>query len=280
MRYVAILAGIGLILAVTGTAGAVTFVFDPNDLLDLYGSNSADPNVTQENARRLHETWTSNFYNTFGDNLAIGHSQPTDHNTYVNWHSGLGANEGLGSFSTWLHGDPGARAWGETLLADPSKPMSATAAPGWNAAIVDNPWDTGYGAGYLAVYWTTDPSLYIRPGGADIGTFSFTGDIYVDTNADNDITGEPLAQIGDPYRVWFADTWMNEGDDSLRALVFDAGGWGDLEPNDGTFASATAGDSALEAVLTLEPIPEPVTMAGLMLGIGCLARYVRKRRRA
>jgi hypothetical protein len=26
------------------------------------------------------------------------------------------------------------------------------------------------------------------------------------------------------------------------------------------------------------PIPEPVTMAGLALGIGCLARYVRKRR--
>ena len=35
MRYVGLLAGIGLLLAAGATAGAVTFVFDPNDLLDL-----------------------------------------------------------------------------------------------------------------------------------------------------------------------------------------------------------------------------------------------------
>ena len=45
------------------------------------------------------------------------------------------------------------------------------------------------------------------------------------------------------------------------------------------FASltCTAYGPALDNV-SVELIPEPVTMAGLMLGIGCLARYVRKRR--
>ncbi|HUU82944.1 MAG TPA: PEP-CTERM sorting domain-containing protein, partial [Phycisphaerae bacterium] len=38
----------------------------------------------------------------------------------------------------------------------------------------------------------------------------------------------------------------------------------------------TLGDFGLEYA----PIPEPVTMAGLALGIGCLTRYVRRRRAA
>ncbi len=47
-----------------------------------------------------------------------------------------------------------------------------------------------------------------------------------------------------------------------------------LYPN--IIPSFNAGRGDLAAVI----IPEPVTMAGLMLGIGCLARYVRKRRGA
>jgi hypothetical protein len=280
MKYLGLLVGVGLVLAIAGTAGAVTFVFDPNDLLDLYPQpyTETDVKVSQENARRLHETWASNWYNTFSDGLAAGHSQPTDYNTYVNWRNGLGANEGLGSFSLWLRGDVGARSWGEVLLSDPNKELTATAASGWNVEVVDNIWNTGEGYGQVAVWWTTDPALYLRPGGADIGNFSFSGDIYVDTNGDNYITGESLAQVGTPYRVWFADTTMNQGDDEVRALVFDDGGWGTLDPSADAFASATAGDSALEAVLTLSPVPEPATMTLIALGMG-VAAVLRARRR-
>lgn len=278
MKRLAIVLAVGLVLAVGTSAhtAVLTFEFDPNDLLDLYPTDHSVSKTTQTDARRVHETWGSNFYNTFNDYMAAGHTQPTDYNTYRNWRDGLGENEGLGSFSTWLHGDPAARAWGETLIADPSKPMSATAASGWNVTILDNPWDTGYGAGYIAVWWTTDPTKYLRPGGADIGMFTFTADVYVDSNADNNIAGDQHAQGGVPYRIWFADTWMNQGDEGLRALVFDNQGWGTLEPNDGTFASATAGDSALEAVLDVAgmPVPEPVGLG--LVGLALLA--VRKKR--
>ncbi len=263
---IAVLAVAAMLLATGGAmAGVTTIEFKPNDLLNLY---SADPNgskTTDPNARRLHETWATEWYNTFSDYMDSGHTQPSDYNTYLNWRASLGAGEGLNSFSTWLHGDPAARSWGEVLLADPSVAMTATvsAGSGWNCTIVANPWDTGYGAGYIAVYWTTDPNQYIRPSGPNLGTFSFTADLYVDADQNNNIVGDANAQDGVPYRIWFADTTTNQGDPNVRALVFDNAGWGSLTPNYGTFSSATAGDSALEAVLV---IPEPATMSLLVLG--------------
>jgi hypothetical protein len=259
MKHLITICAIATLLLAAGPVHAkyLTFEFNPNDLINLYGSDfETGLKATQDNPRRVHETWAINWYQTFSDYLDPKTTQPGSGNTYSNWRTGLGENEGLNSFSTWLHGDPGARSWGEILLADPSKPMYATAAPGWNVTIEDNPWDTGYGAGYIAVYWTTDPTKYLRPG-STIGTFSFTADLYVDTNADNNIAGDPDAEWGVPYRIWFADTVKNYGDDTIRALVFDESGWGSLTPNYGTFASATAGDSAVEAVLTLTSIPAP-----------------------
>ncbi len=275
-RLITICVVMGMILTVTTVAEAavLTIDFRPNDLLDLYPADYSGSKTTQDNARRLHETWASEFYNTFSDYMATGHTQPDDYNTYLNWRTGLGEGEGLNSFSTWLHGDTAARAWGEVLIADPCQQMSATVAAGsgWNVTITENEWDTGFGKGWIAVYWTTDSSKYIRPGGADLGTFSFTADLYVDTDENNNIAGDPDAVAGAPYRIWFADTVTNWDDDDTRALVFDDAGWGSLDPSYDEFASATAGDSALEAILT---VPEPATMC--LLGLGGLSLLRRKR---
>jgi hypothetical protein len=43
-------------------------------------------------------------------------------------------------------------------------------------------------------------------------------------------------------------------------------------------AYASGGSGQVGAWTLNQPIPEPVTMAGLVLGLGCLSRYIRKRR--
>jgi len=268
-------AGVIMVSGITAKAEYLTFQFNPNDIVDLYNAGFTGLKATQDNARRVHKVWATDWYQTFADYLDAGTTQRGSTDTYFNWLFGLGENEGLGSFSTWLHGDPGARSWGEILLADPDKPMYATTASGWDVTIVDNPWDTGYGAGKIVVWYTTDPDLYLRPGGADIGTFSFTADVYVDTDENNNILGDLDAQAGVPYRIWFADTCMNQGDDNVPALVFDDQGWGTLIPNYGTFAQTPGGDAAIEAILTIAPIPEPATIC--LLGLGGLALLRRRK---
>jgi hypothetical protein len=231
-------------------------------------------NSTQRDARRIHEVYCSTgpFYNTFNDHLLPGHSQPTDYNTYWNWRGGLGVDEGLGSFSFYLRGEypTVTQAWGEILVTNPNVPISATAAPGWNAAVVAS---GGPAGGEVVIWWTTDPTKYIRPGGANIGTFSFIADVYEDSNWNGLDLTDPDATAGVLYRIWFADTWMNLGDEDVPALVYDAAGLGSLTPSAIPFSQTADGDSGMEAILTLTGVPEPATLCLLALGgVGLLAR--------
>jgi hypothetical protein len=273
---IAVFCAAGLLMtAGAAQANTLTFTFDPNDLLDLYPADYSMPNDTQPNARRIHEVYRSEYYATFSNNLLSGHSQPTDYDTYVNWRAGLGVNEGLGSFSFYLRGEypTVTQAWGEILVTNPAVPITATAAPGWNATVVES---GGPDGGEVVIWWTTDPALYIRPGGADIGTFTFTADLYEDSNWNGLDPTDPDATAGVPYRIWFADSWMNEGDWDVPALVYDDEGWGTLTPAADPFTQTVDGDSGVEIILTLTGVPEPATLCLLALGgVGLLLRRKR-----
>ena len=75
---------------------------------------------------------------------------------------------------------------------------------------------------------------------------------------ETDAVGNLLLQIGETSSWFYA--------------VTDAPSW--------QVGQATVQDSGSSAspVAVLVPVPEPVTLAGLVIGVGCLGRYVRRRR--
>jgi len=283
MRYATALAALGLLLAVTGTAEAITLVFDPNDILDKYPSDSTGLKVSQPNARRVHATWANTYYGTFSDALQDGHSQPEDYNTYMNWREGLGTDEGIAIFQSWFLNNSAAQSWGETTVLKPGSTVSATASDGWNWRIIKDPYSS---PGYVVQWWTTDSAKRLRPtdlGGVDIGEFSITANLMFDDDADG--VGDRDVELGDSVRWWLGA--LNDDDapfyrDDTQAVYFDATGWGSRTAY-AEFAADMDGSgygSGFEAVLESTAVPEPVTMAGLVLGIGALGGYVRRRRKA
>ncbi len=294
-KLITICAVAGMMLAVSGTAEAavVTFEFDPNDLIDLYPADSTQGKAVQPNPRRVHQTYKGTYYSTFNDHLndytQTGHTQPTDYNTYMNWRDGLtGENEGIAMFNNWFHGYTGAPTWGETWVVKPGAAASGTAASGWNWRVITNPYSSTDGSAIQ--WWTTDPTKYIRNGGADLGTFSVTVDLYEDTNSDNHWdAGDADVSINDTIRMWLGNL---NGDDApyyrtdTQAIYFDDQGWGSLSPSDAAFSAVYAPlgsdpiGSGFEGVLTVTAVPEPATLVLLVLGglTALTAVWIRRRR--
>jgi len=270
-KLVVILAVAGLILAgSTAAQAAVTFQFDPDDLIQLAPGSAGTSDVT-------------------GHNKATQPPQPNSYNTYMNWRDGLGANEGISAFNIWLLDNPRARSWGETTVWDPngSAPTGTADAQGkWNVEVIPNPW----GAGWLVQWWTDDSADYINAS-SNIGDFSFTGTAYHDTDADGYDADDPEVQIGETMRTWFGAVNWTESDGQSGwtqdwSLHFDDKGWGSREPNDGgPWAAGLVGSegngSGYEGVLDITAIPEPASIViwSLIGGLSWLGLGVWRRRR-
>ena len=101
-----ICAVVDLVVTMSTVARAVTFQFNPDDLIQLYPSVAGDEDLngenkaTQPNARRTHQPWATSWYETFY-NPAAPQTQPDSYNTYINWRDGLGSDEGISGFNIW-----------------------------------------------------------------------------------------------------------------------------------------------------------------------------------
>jgi len=233
--------------ALTVKAPMIRFEFDPNSLLlGGVGATAGDkdeagaklvignPNnyyqaTVVTNASEVTTNYTAiNTVATYS-NLILG--QPTGLSAYTSWVAGLGAGEGLARFNVFLRGDmANASSWGQLLKLGPtnSPDLSASgdAANGWNYKIsqfgTNVPGNTNWG--YFVEWFTTNDLLRIRPGGVDLGTFSFTAPLeqYLDGQVSQILFGQDGWSVVD-QTVWFG-TQNHAGTGSgipLYALEFD-----------------------------------------------------------
>ena len=231
----------------TVKAPAMRFEFDPNNLLlggvGTTAGDKDDPGakLVIANPNSYYQATvvtnggvvTTNYtaINTVAtySNLILG--QPRGLSAYTNWVAGLGAGEGLARFNIFLRGDmANAAAWGQTLKLGPTNSpellASGDAANGWNYQITQfgtiAPGNTDWG--YSIEWFTTNDALRIRPGGVDLGLFSFTAPLesYLNGQVSQILFGSDGWSTTN-YTVWFGTQNQagSGGVTPLYALEFD-----------------------------------------------------------
>jgi len=224
---------------------ALTYRFDPNDLVDLYNQGSPLGTLDPDNPRSV---WTGGAgtlypgYTGIGDWNTAGDGSVMDtaiNNDYLQWRDTDGGY--ITQFNIWLADNPCARGWGETLVIEPNTSLSATTAPGWSVEVSPNQWHSDL---YYAE-WTADSVAdALKVNGSDIGEFSFSANLYVDQNKNGWDASDPLAVLGQDYAIWFGGYGV--GNDNI-------------EPEDDAFGSIL-----FQGTLDITPVPEPGTM--MLLG--------------
>ena len=254
-------------------ASEARFTFDPNDLIDLYtaGNPGGQGLGSQANPRIIlgdGYVINSNMAATYSDHPDRGSRWIGDDAHYADWREGLGDGEGIRQFNMWittsnypygsyLRTDYGEQLFRNGMYNNDAYGLSGTAVDGWTAEV-DVVLDGDGGVSYGVVWSTTNSAAYLRPGGADLGEFSFTL---------KDVAGyrglpEEIIE-GQDYKVWF-------GSDQL---VFDDQGWG----TNSTQAAFSNNGAHWEAELYVpaELVPEPASVLLLALGSG-LSVFIRR----
>jgi hypothetical protein len=285
-----------MVLAVSGGVQATTIEFRPNDWFDQCASvSTGGDKATQEDARALvkfnggsgvregYVTWENSAYGYTPSFYKV--VQPNAINTYHNWAQGLGEGEGISGFNMWIL--PSGTTYNSVLSWGPKVVMSSMAAANDAGDFTATAGTAGNGwqweaieiyAGIYGVQWTTeDPLKYLRPGGDNLGTFSFTGDFMYD--GDNNGTGDRALAVGDEIRLWLGavNGGVSFDQDSLH---FDDNWASDYSPsyvafNDQYKPADADRYIAANAIMNVT-IPEPATMS--LLGLGALTLLCRKRK--
>lgn len=258
-------------------ADSFLFTFDPNDLIELYTSGeSGSYRPEQDNPRLVYQRNPLNLEDaaaTFTDHPSRGSRWEGDSNHYADWLAGLGTGEGIRAFNIWItpadylgsYGNPYSRE--DTLqqmysLSNNIVGWNGTASGDWTAEVNMIYSNSTVGPSYGIQWSTTNSEAYLRPGGADLGSFSFTlSDVAV-----NELGDSP--QDGQAYNFWFGS----------YSLTFDDQGWG--TSSTGAAFSSPDGDGAGwegSMALTAQTIPEPNVTA--LFGTAAVIFIVRKRAR-
>lgn len=246
-------------------AGSYEFWFSEEDLWNH--TTSADSRLYNQDApRRHHINWKTNVQTTdstqpnqneYQGAMGKGTNGWFQTATYESWlAAGPLDNDGnpfgIAAFNLWGAGYPnGSFAWNERYrVAAGAGAWQILATPtGWTGSIIDNPWPDNGNAVPLDQYfieWTADEYsqriLYNSLDGKDDYLFGFRVDIIGEypTTLEPYPDGNPFEDDGS-LRIWFGGLAMNSNNE-----------W----TNEG-----------YDAVMELQPIPEPSTWLLLFLGL-------------
>ncbi len=191
-----------VVLVIVSMANAtVTFKFNPNDLINQYDQGPPLGTPDPANPRSIYGEYPG--YTGIGNWNAAGYGSATDlaiKADYLNWRDNDGGY--IDYFNIWLADNPRARGWGETLVVKPDTAIVGTAdnAGKWSAQAAVNPWMNGLS---YVEWWANDISDALKIGGSDIGEFSFSADVYIDSNMNGWDATDVAAVYGEDYTIWF-----------------------------------------------------------------------------
>jgi len=246
---------VGLLLAVSGTAQAgLTYVFNPNNLIDLYDQGPPLGTSDPANPRSVYTNKVDPYpaYIGIGDWNMAGYGSTMDEAIKADYLQWRDIDDGyITQFNIWLADNPRARGWGETLVIKPYTGLTATTAAGWSVEVSTNAWHSDL---YYAEWTADNVANALKIGGPDIGDFSFSATLYVDENENGWDASDPLAVLGQDYTIWFGGYGV--GTDSI---------------------SHESGDILFQGTLDIAPIPAPGAILLGGIGVG-LVGWLRRRR--
>lgn len=273
MRYLGIVATIAVCLAVAGTAQADSYFADSNQ----FGYQGNVRNLTQNTApvafatprdgvvyfaqgvpgfATTYNAVQSNWYQHPGSNQNPGFFQINDGGTVTSAVGGWTPNGSLWDFNLTVTGANATYANSYSRLWQPDAGMA------WGGTF------TSYSYTLTATGMTT----MVDPDGWRFNTVDPTGI----TGSFDGTFVSTQAVYGGASNLTDRDTYVVDLD--FNKTYWDGTGWSN------TYGGVDYGNYSTFGAPSLqdrnEPIPEPVTMAGLLMGIGGLVGYARKRRKA
>jgi len=251
--------------ACCGVAQAeLTYVFNPNNLIDLWAAGAPNPAMNPSaSPRSIYDPGVSQGYtaytgignwNTAGTGSALDTAIGSDFNAWRNSNGGF-----LTAFNIWLADNPRARGWGETLVIKPNTGLSATADAGglWDVEVSTNAWHSDL---YYAEWTVKNVADALKIGGSDIGDFSFSATLYVDIDKDGWDDADPLAVLGTDYTIWFGGYGVGDTSFAYGAEYY------------GTSANGLL----YQGTLDITPVPVPGAILLGLLGLSAAGIKLRK----
>ena len=267
MRYLGMLAGLGLLLAVTGTAGATTqwytISFTGADMFDY--TTTVAPRADQDAPRRLRNWGPAPGYNLNLQLQSDGDADTDGTNDFAEWAAGSPgfADYGFSYFNLSGYTSPPG-GWGQKYQVVPDQSDGRFGVDSWKNITVNGvPVHAGMGSpgvwdgGVVKANQAWNPANYAfpvwrAPTGTQLTMANAASLVFgVDVLIENP---ETAFETDGSLRVWFG------------GLNF---------PQE--FEGATQEVAGI-VLASASPIPEPMTMAGLVLGVGSLVGYIRRRR--